>query len=148
MRGSSRSRSARAGLVRRARIVLLAADGLSNTEIARRAGASRTTVVEWRDRYQRLGVDGLEDAARPGRPRKVDHAAIVTATLTPPPKSLGVTHWSTRLLAARLGVSAATVARAWRAYGIKPWREQSFRFSTDPELVQGVGRVVGWVVGC
>ncbi len=107
-----RSRSARAGLVRRARIVLLAADGLSNTEIARRVGAWRTTVIAWRGRYQRLGMDGLEDADRPGRPRKVDHAAIVSATLTPPPKSLGVAHWSTRLLAARLGVSAATVARA------------------------------------
>ncbi|QPL05653.1 IS630 family transposase [Actinomyces respiraculi] len=142
-----RSRSARAGLVRRARIVLLAADGLSNTEIARRVGASRTTVIAWRGRYQRLGMEGLEDADRPGRPRKVDHTAIVTATLTPPPRSLGVTHWSTRLLAARLGVSAATVARAWRAYGIKPWREQSFRFSTDPEPVGKVTDICGLYLG-
>ena len=96
--------------------MLLAAEGLANQEIARRVGVSRTTVISWRDRYQARGLDGLEDAERPGRPRKVDHAAVVTATLTPPPRSLGVTHWSTRLLAPRLGVSPATVARAWRAY--------------------------------
>jgi hypothetical protein len=59
----------------------------------------------------------------------------VTATLTPPPKRLGVTHWSSRLLAARLKISPATVARAWRAYGVQPWRAESFRVSTDPELV-------------
>jgi len=73
----------------------------------------------------------------------VDHAAIVSATLKPPPKRLGVTHWSSRLLADRLGVSAATVARAWRAYGVQPWRAESFRFSTDPELVGKVTDVVG-----
>lgn len=127
--------------------MLLAAEGLANQEIARRVGVSRTTVIAWRDRYQARGLDGLEDAERPGRPRKVDHAAVVTATLTPPPRSLGVTHWSTRLLAPRLGVSPATVARAWRAYGIKPWKAESFRFSTDPELVGKVTDVVGLYLG-
>jgi transposase len=138
-----RSRSVRAGMVQRARIVLLAAEGLSNTEIAQRVGASRPTVTAWRDRYARSGLAGLEDQPRSGRPRSIDHAGIVTATLTPPPKKLGVTHWSTRLLAKHLKISDATVAKAWRDYGVQPWRSRSFRFSTDPELVAKVIDVVG-----
>lgn len=67
----------------------------------------------------------------------------MTATLTPPPKKLGVTHWSTRLLAKRLKISDATVAKAWRDYGIQPWRSTSFRFSTDPQLEAKVVDVVG-----
>ena len=139
----SRSSSVRAGLAQRARIVLLAADGVSNTAIAQRVGVSRPTVIGWRDRYLARGIDGLEDEQRPGRPRSIDHAEIVAATLSPPPKKLGVTHWSTRLLAKHLGISDATVAKAWRDYGIAPWRSESFRFSTDPELVAKVIDVVG-----
>jgi transposase len=139
----ARSTSVRAGLAQRARIVLLAADGLSNTAIAELVGASRPTVIGWRDRYQSTGIAGLQDEQRPGRPRTIDHAEIVTATLTPPPKKLGVTHWSTRLLARHLGISDATVAKAWRDYGVQPWRVESFRFSTDPELVAKVIDVVG-----
>src|SRR5215213_5099503 len=139
----TRSRSVRAGMVQRARIVLLAAEGLSNTEIAQRVGASRPTVNAWRDRYASSGLAGLEDHPRSGRPRTIDHAGIVTATLTPPPKKLGVTHWSTRLLAKHLKISDATVAKAWRDYGVQPWRSRSFRFSTDPELVAKVVDVVG-----
>jgi transposase len=130
-----------AGAARRARIVLLAADGSANSRIAETVGVS--TVLLWRARYQSKGLDGLRDEPRPGRPRTTDHAAIVAATLKPPPKKLGVTHWSSRLLADRLDVSAATVARAWRAYGVQPWRSESFRFSTDPELVGKVTDVVG-----
>jgi transposase len=123
--------------------VLLAADGLANARIGEVVGVSVPTVLAWRGRYQDKGLAGLVDEPRPGRPRTVDHAAIVTATLKAPPKRLGVTHWSSRLLAQRLGVSAATVARAWRAYGVQPWRAESFRFSTDPELVGKVTDVVG-----
>ncbi|GAB2469266.1 hypothetical protein GCM10007967_24100 [Xylanimonas ulmi] len=100
-------------------------------------------MLTWRERYQESGLAGLGDAPRSGRPRRIDHRAIVTATLTAPPKRLGVTHWSSRLLAARLKVSPATVARAWRSYGVQPWRAESFRFSTDPELVGKVTDVVG-----
>jgi transposase len=139
----TRSSSVRAGLAQRARIVLLAADGLSNTAIAELVGMSRPTVIGWRDRYLARGVGGLEDKQRPGRPRRIDHAVIVTATLTPPPKKVRVTHWSTRLLARHLGISDATVAKAWRDYGIQPWRSESFRFSTDPQLVAKVVDVVG-----
>jgi transposase len=139
----TRSSSVRAGLAQRARIVLLAADGLSNTAIAELVGMSRPTVIGWRERYLAGGVGGLGDQQRPGRPRRIDHAVIVTATLTPPPKKAGVTHWSTRLLARHLGISDATVAKAWRDYGIQPWRSESFRFSTDPQLVAKVVDVVG-----
>lgn len=68
---------------------------------------------------------------------------IVAETLKPPPKRLGVTHWSTRLLADRLRISNTSVARAWRAYGMKPWKAESFRFSTDPELVGKVTDICG-----
>jgi transposase len=147
LQGWLRSRSVKAGLVKRARIVLLAADGVTNQEIAARVGASRTTVIQWRNRYQSRGVPGLEDHDRSGRPREVDHAAVVTATLTPPPKKLAVTHWSTRLLAGELKISHKTVARAWKAYGIKPWKAESFRFSTDPELVGKVTDICGLYLG-
>jgi transposase len=128
---------------RRARLVLLAAEGLPNAEIERRLEVSGPTVLRWRNRYQTKGIVGLIDAQRSGRPRSIDHSAIVTATLTPPPKGLGVTHWSTRLLAKHLRIGDATVAKAWRDYGVQPWRTRSFRFSTDPELEAKVVDVVG-----
>lgn len=110
----TRSSVVRAGLAQLARIVLSAADGVSNTAIAGLVGVSRPTVVAWRDRYAAGGLAGLVDEPRSGRPRTVDqdHRGIVSATLKPPPKKLRVTHWSTRLLAARLDVGNATVARA------------------------------------
>ena len=138
-----RSSAVRAGLAQRARIVLLAADGVSHTEIAELAGVSRPTVISWRQRYERGGLRGLEDQPRSGRPRRIDHDRIISATLRPPPPSLGVTHWSSRLLASRLKVANTTVARAWRDYGVQPWRAQTFKFSTDPELVAKVTDVVG-----
>ena len=138
-----RSSAVRAGLAQRARIVLLAADGVSHTEIAELAGVSRPTVISWRKRYERSGLRGLEDQPRSGRPLRIDHYRIISATLRPPPPSLGVTHWSSRLLASRLKVANTTVARAWRDYGVQPWRAQTFKFSTDPELVAKVSDVVG-----
>ena len=83
----------------------------------------------------------MTSRVRAGRP--IDHAKIVAATLKPPPKKLGVTHWSSRLLAARLGIDNTTVAKAWRDYGVHPWRLETFKFSTDPELVAKVTDVVG-----
>ena len=138
-----RSSAIRAGLAQRARIVLLAADGVSNTGIAQRVGVSRPTVIGWRARYERAGLGGLADEPRSGRPRQVDHRRIIAETLKPPPARLGVTHWSSRLLAARLRIGNSTVARAWRDYGVQPWRAQTFKFSTDPELVAKVTDVVG-----
>ena len=130
-------------LVLRARIVLLAADGVSNTEIAERVGVSRPTVISWRDRYASSGLNGLGDEQRSGRPRTVDRARILAATLTPPPARLGITHWSSRLLADHLSVDASTVLRTWRHHRVQPWRAETFKFSTDPELVAKVTDVVG-----
>jgi transposase len=138
-----RSATVPAAAAKRARIVLLAAEGVANSRIAELVHASLPTVLQWRNRYMTTGIAGLADARRPGRPRTIDQAKIVTETLKPPPKKLGVTHWSTRLLARRLGVSDYTVAKAWRAYGIKPWRAESFRFSADPELVGKVTDICG-----
>ncbi len=113
-----RASSVRAGLAQRARIVLLAAEGESNTAIADKVGVSRPTVIGWRARYARSGLAGLADEPRSGRPRTVDHRVIVTVTLRPPPKKYGVTHWSSRLPARHLKIGDATVARAWREYRV------------------------------
>lgn len=139
----TRSTTLCAGLGVRARIVLAAANGQANERIAEQVGTSKVTVLKWRSRYQAKGLGGLDDRARSGRPRTLDHARIVSATLAAPPKKYGVTHWSTRLLARHLGVGDATVARAWREYGVQPWRVRTFKFSTDPELVAKVTDVVG-----
>jgi transposase len=143
----TRSATGPAASAQRARIVLLAADGEANFVIAVRVGVSRPTVNLWRARYAELGMAGLADEPRPGRPRQVDRPGILTATLTPPPVSLGVTHWSSRLLAARLGVDHSTVAQVWKEYGIRPWRAETFKFSTDPELEAKVTDVVGLYLG-
>ena len=139
----TRASTVKAGLAQRARIVLLAAAGESNTAIADKVGASRPTVITWRNRYEASGIAGLEDGARTGRPRTVDHRQVVAATLAPPPKKYGVTHWSSRLLGRHLGIGNKTVARAWREYGVQPWRVETFKFSTDPELVAKVTDIVG-----
>jgi transposase len=133
----------RAGLAQRARIVLLASEGLPNAEIARRVGVARQTVIDWRARYEAVGIGGLGDLPRSGRPAMIDDAEVVVATLTAPPQSLGVTHWSARLLAKHLGISFASVARIWREWKLQPWRRETFKFSTDPELDAKVRDVVG-----
>ncbi|MGH3903707.1 MAG: helix-turn-helix domain-containing protein [Pseudonocardiaceae bacterium] len=132
----TRSTSVRAGLAKRARIVLLAAEGLANAEIARRTGLTRPTVLAWRNRYGAGGINALWDKPRSGRPTKVDEIAVVATTLADdgrPPEHLGAAHWSSRLLAKELGVSFATVARIWRKWGIQPRRVEAFKFSIEPE---------------
>jgi transposase len=139
----TRSPSIRAGLAQRARIVLLAAGGAGTNEIVARTGVSKPTVIAWKKRYAAEGPGGLEDRRKPGRPRSTDDAAIVLATLEPPPGRLGVTHWSSRLLAAELGLSNVKVADVWREYGLQPWRRESFKFSIDPRLEARVRDVTG-----
>jgi transposase len=153
----TRSSSVRAGVAQRARIVLLAAEGLPNAApsfrtaaasrpIARRTGTSRPTVVDWRARYDAGGIRALEDLPRSGRPSEIDEIDVVVATLADegrPPARLGVTHWSARLLAAELKISFATVARIWRKWNLQPWRTETFKFSTDPELDAKIRDVVG-----
>jgi transposase len=94
-----RSPGVKAGLGQRARIVLLAGDGVSNTAIAERVGVSRPTVLHWRDRYLQGGLAALADRPRSGRPQRGDATQVVVGTLEAPPQELGVTHWSSRLLA-------------------------------------------------
>jgi transposase len=139
----TRSPSLRAGLAQRARVVLLAADGVGTTEIVRRVGLSKPAVIGWKRRYAAEGPGGLEDRAKPGRPRTIDQVEIVLATLEAPPETLGVTHWSSRLLAKHLGVSDFTVSTTWKKWGLQPWRVETFKFSTDPELEAKIRDVVG-----
>jgi transposase len=139
----TRSPSLRAGLAQRARIVLLADEGVGTNEIVNRVGVSKPTVIAWRKRYAAEGIDGLADRRKPGRPARVDEVAVVLATLEPPPARLGVTHWSSRLLADQLGISNVWVAAIWRKWGLQPWRRETFKFSTDPALEAKIRDVVG-----
>ncbi len=116
----TRASSVRAGLAQRARIVLLAADEVGTGEIVRRVGVSKPTVIAWKRRYAAEGLAGLDDRPKPGRPAVIDEAQIVIATLEPPPARLAVTHWSSRLLAAELGLSNVTIARVWRKWKLQP----------------------------
>lgn len=146
LRRRVRAKSFPAREMERARIVLLAAEGLPAETIAERVGCSRPTVVLWRQRYDRGGLEALADAPRSGAPPRLPASTrenVLAVTLAPPPESLGITHWSSRLLGAHLGVSHMTVARIWRDYGLQPWRCQTFKFSTDPELVAKVHDIVG-----
>jgi transposase len=131
-------------LAMRSRIVLAAADGGSNTELAQRLGLSLMTVRRWRNRFAELRLDGLLDEPRPGRPRVVDDARIetlITTTLeTTPPDA---THWSTRSMAEHLGMSQSTVSRVWRAFGLAPHKQDSWKLSTDPLFCEKVRDVVG-----
>src|SRR5580704_14664698 len=102
------------GLAKRARMVLLAADGVPNAAIARAVGVSRPTVIGWRDRYRQGGIAALDDEPRSGRPAEIDEIKVVVATLVNdgrPPGRLGITHWSARFMATELGISFASVAR-------------------------------------
>ncbi len=143
LREWTRSSSIAAALAQRARILLLAAEGRSNSDIGRLVGVSLPTVRSWRDRYATGGIDALGDRPRSGRPAVHDEHTIIAATLEPPPAKLGVTHWSARLLADHLDLSFATVARIWRRWGLKPWKAETFKFSTDPELEAKIRDVVG-----
>ena len=118
----------------RARIVLLAGEGMSDKDIADKLDTDRRVAARWRARFLAAGVDGLlRDASRPGRPRTAREAANVEQVMriTTEQTPQGATRWSTRTLAAHLGTSASAVARIWRAYGLKPHRVESFKLSND-----------------
>jgi transposase len=143
LEGWVRASSLRAGVAQRARIVLLAADGVGTSEIGHRVGVSKPSVIRWKRRYAAEGLAGLDDRVKSGRPAVIDPVEIVLATLEPPPAKLGVTHWSSRLLAKHLGVSNFTVSTTWKKWGLQPWRTQTFKFSTDPQLEAKIRDVVG-----
>ena len=140
----SRRRTTAQALALRARIVLAAAEGLSNSQIAERERVSRPTVTKWRNRFGALRLEGLLDEPRPGRPRTVTDEqveAIVIATLESKPKN--ATHWSTRSLAEHLGLSQNAVWRTWQAFGLQPHRQEKFKLSTDPQFVEKVYDICG-----
>jgi transposase len=128
----------------RARIVLRACEGLANQEIASRLGVTGATVGKWRERYRLQGMEGLADGPRPGAPRTITDAQVeeaVTQTLESLPTA--ATHWSTRSLAAKVGLSQSAVVRIWHAFGLQPHRSETFKLSTDPFLVEKVRDIAG-----
>ena len=144
MRAVLRTPSASQQQALRARIVLRAAEGVSNTQIAREVGVSLPTVGLWRRNFCERGLPGLQDAPRPGRPRQIDDdevRRVLAKTLEPPPD--GTTQWSVRRLAAATGSAPTTVHRIWREHKLKPHQVRSFKFSNDPELVEKVIDVIG-----
>ncbi|MGK5534348.1 IS630 family transposase [Streptomyces sp. URMC 129] len=144
LEGWVRRRSTAQALALRSRIVLECAQGHAILEVARRLGVAADTVRTWRRRFLAHRLEGLADEPRPGAPRKISDAdverVIVTTLEKAPPNA---THWSTRSLAAALGMSQTTVSRIWRAFGLQPHRSQTFKLSTDPFFIDKVRDVVG-----
>lgn len=139
------SRTAPQRLVERAKIVLASADGMCGNAICKHVGVSRPMVQRWLNRYDAEGLPGIQgDRPRPGRPRRVTperEAEIIRRTLeTEPPAG---THWSTRLMAAEMGVHQTTISRIWRAHGLQPHRVAHFKLSKDPQFVEKLRDVVG-----
>src|SRR6267154_2882720 len=132
-------------IVLRCRVVLGAAEGTANNELARQLSTSLPTVLLWRRRFAQEGLAGIvQDKPRPGRPRSLTpekEEAIVEATRTSKPKN--ATHWSVRSMARVQGVSPAAVQRIWKSYHLQPHRVEHFKFSTDPEFVKKVRDIVG-----
>ncbi|HEY5213141.1 MAG TPA: IS630 family transposase, partial [Acidobacteriaceae bacterium] len=138
----ARSKTVSVRLARRAQIVLGAADGLDNETIAAQVGVGRVQVGRWRTRYAEGGLAAIQqDLPRGGRPVKVDAAQIVRLTTQTLPTA--ATQWSTRTMAAQMGVSDTTVLRVWRQHGLKPHRVRSFKVSRDPQFVEKLEDIVG-----
>ena len=138
------SRSLPHGLVQRAQIVVLAADGVSNTDIARRLRLSLPTVGSWRQRYLQGGLQGLHDELRPGRPRSISDeqvAQLIRRTLKTKPRE--ATHWTVRSIANETRFSKSTVQRIWRAFDLQPHRQRHFSLSTDPFFIEKVRDIIG-----
>src|SRR5437899_11565983 len=143
LRWSNRAKSAQA-LALRCRIVLAAAQGLNNKEVAAQLRCAPVTVGKWRARFVAARLDGLVDEDRPGRPATItidQVEAVVVSTLEETPKD--ATHWSRALMAKKSGLSKSTVGRIWRDFGLKPHLSDTFKLSTDPLFVEKVVEVVG-----
>jgi len=141
----ARQRAAPARVVERARIVLLAAEGLEDKQIARRMGMTPEKVARWRKRFLAGGIAALErDAPRPGRTRTItDRRVKKVVEMTLHQKPANATHWSTRTMAAAAGISEASVRRIWRAHGLKPHQVRTFKLSRDPEFTEKLEDIVG-----
>jgi transposase len=140
----TRRRTSAQALALRSRIVLRAADGLNNTELAAELGVHRNMVAKWRSRFVAHRLDGLTDEPRPGRPRTVTDEQVeqvVVKTLETTPKD--ATHWSTRSMAKEVGLTQSAVQRIWKAFGLQPHRQQTWKLSKDPQFIDKVRDVVG-----
>ena len=140
----SRRRSSAQALAERSRIVLAAADGLNNTEIAAQLGVNISTARRWRNRFGEHRLDGLTDEPRPGQPRRITDAKVeevIVKTLESTPRD--ATHWSTRSMAAEVGLTQSAVHRIWKAFGLQPHRQDAWKLSKDPLFIDKVRDVVG-----
>jgi transposase len=140
----ARRRTSAQALAQRSRIVLLAAEGRKNIEIAAELGVHRPMVTKWRNRFAEHRLDGLTDEPRPGQPRKISDAKVeevITRTLESTPKN--ATHWSTRSMAAEVGLTQTAVHRIWKAFGLQPHRQDAWKLSKDPQFIDKVRDVVG-----
>jgi transposase len=140
----TRRRMSAQALALRSRIVLLAAEGLNNVQIARQLGIQRNTVAKWRSRFLEHRLDGLTDEPRPGQPRKISDAKVeevIVKTLESSPKD--ATHWSTRSMAAEVGLNQTAIHRIWKAFGLQPHRSETWKLSRDPQFIEKVRDVVG-----
>jgi transposase len=138
-----RPKSAQA-MAMRARIVLGCSEGASNSDVAQRLNITRATVGKWRERFRVHRLDGLRDEPRVGAPRQITDKKIedvVRKTLESMPAQ--GTHWSTRLMAEKIGLSQTAIVRIWRAFGLQPHRVESFKLSKDPQFVEKVRDIVG-----
>jgi transposase len=139
-----RRRTSAQALALRSRIVLAAAEGPNNTEIAQRLGVAVSSVRKWRKRFAEHRLDGLTDEPRPGQPRKITDAKVeevIVKTLEMTPKD--ATHWSTRSMAAEVGLNQTAVHRIWKAFGLQPHRSETWKLSRDPQFIEKVRDVVG-----
>lgn len=144
LQSMARSRSLPHGFVRRAEIVLMAAEGMSNKSIAEKIGLSPYMVGIWRKRFIQQGLMGLYDEGKPGGPRSIsdEHIAqLIRKTLKTKPKD--GTHWTCRSMAKETKLSKSTVHRVWKGFGIQPHRQKHFKLSTDPFFVEKVRDIVG-----
>jgi transposase len=132
----ARQRTLPARMVERAQIVLRAAEGMENQQIARQMGITPEKVARWRNRFLQVSIAALQkDAPRPGRPATItDRWVKKVVDMTLHRKPPAATHWSTRTMAAAAGISEASVRRIWRAHGLKPHLVRTFKLSRDPEF--------------
>lgn len=140
----ARSRALPHGLVRRANIILMAAEGYTNKSIAEKIKLSPWIVGAWRTRFLKQGLLGLYDEAKPGGPRSITDeqiAMLIRKTLNKKP--INATHWSCRSVGKETNLSKSTVQRVWKAFGIQPHRQKHFKLSTDPFFVEKVRDIVG-----
>jgi len=140
-----RNRNTPQKVVLRARIVLLSADSVPTGVIMQQLGTTTPTITRWRDRYEETGIAGLlKDRSRPGRKRRIEETKVrEVVERTIGDKPVHATHWSTRSLAAAVGLSPASVQRIWKAHGLKPHRFRTFKLSRDPHFVEKLQDIVG-----